>query len=105
MRFVYMVRCSDGSLYTGITTDVEKRISDHNTSKLWAKYTKARRPVVLVWSKKVKDKIVACQEEFRIKKIKKCEKELLIKGKKHKKKDSESIALLKKRGILLRVCK
>ena len=78
MRFVYMVRCNDGSLYTGITTDVEKRISDHNSSKLWAKYTKARRPVVLVWTKKVKDKSAAAKLEYRIKEMEKNEKEDLI---------------------------
>lgn len=47
--FVYMVRCADGSLYTGITTDVVRRVGEHNSSKLGAKYTKSRQPVQLVY--------------------------------------------------------
>ena len=48
--WVYLVSCSDGSLYTGITTNVERRISEHNTSKKGAKYTRNKRPVRLVYS-------------------------------------------------------
>lgn len=47
---VYMLRCADGTLYTGVTNDVEKRVVAHNTSQTGAKYTKARRPVVLVYT-------------------------------------------------------
>ena len=78
MRFVYMVRCNDDTLYTGIAKDVDKRISDHNTSKVWAKYTKARRPVVLVWKKRVKDRNVAAKLEYTIKRIGKQKKEALV---------------------------
>lgn len=78
MRFVYMVICNDDSLYTGIAKDLEKRISAHNTSKFWAKYTKARRPVSLVWYKEVTDKNTALKEEYRIKKMWRQEKEELI---------------------------
>jgi putative endonuclease len=73
-----MVRCSDETLYTGIAKDLEKRISDHNTSKVGAKYTKSRRPVTLVRHKKVKDRNVASKEEYRIKRIGKEQKEKLL---------------------------
>jgi len=78
MRYVYIVRCNDDSLYTGITNDLEKRIFDHNNSKTWAKYTKGRRPVTLVWNKKVADKSVASKLELQIKKMTKQEKEELV---------------------------
>lgn len=78
MRSVYIVRCNDATLYTGIAKDLSKRISDHNTSKAWAKYTKARRPVVLVWSRKVKDRNIASQLEYTIKRIGKAKKESLV---------------------------
>ena len=78
MRFVYMLRCDDWSLYTGITNDLEKRLFDHNNSKTWAKYTKSRRPVKLVRSTKVKDRISASKLEFKIKKIGKMKKEELL---------------------------
>lgn len=78
MRFVYMIRCSDETLYTGIAKDVNKRISDHNTSKVGAKYTKSRRPVKLVRKKKFKDRMIASKEEYRIKRIGKEKKEELV---------------------------
>ncbi|EKD24515.1 MAG: hypothetical protein ACD_80C00222G0001 [uncultured bacterium (gcode 4)] len=78
MRFVYMVRCNDNSLYTWITNDLEKRISDHNHSKTWAKYTHARRPVTLVWQKRTVNKKTASKKEFKIKKLLKQEKEDLV---------------------------
>lgn len=78
MRFVYMLRCNDWSIYTGITNDLEKRLFDHNNSKTWAKYTKSRRPVKLVRSTKVKDRISASKLEFKIKRIGKMKKEELI---------------------------
>jgi putative endonuclease len=49
MYFCYLLRCSDGSLYTGFTTDLERRLKKHNQGKA-AKYTASRRPVSLVWS-------------------------------------------------------
>jgi putative endonuclease len=66
-RFVYIVRCNDDSFYTGITNNLDKRIYDHNNSKVWAKYTKGRRPVVLVWSKRVVDRNTASKLELKIK--------------------------------------
>lgn len=78
MRFVYIVRCNDTTLYTGIAKDVTKRVGDHNNSHVWAKYTKARRPVILVWSTKVKDRTAASKLEYTIKRIGKEKKEALI---------------------------
>jgi putative endonuclease len=66
-----MVSCADGTLYTGITTDLERRVMEHNTSPAGARYTSARRPVVLVYSKKYKDRSSASKEEIRIKKLSK----------------------------------
>lgn len=80
MRSVYMVRCSDDTLYTGIAKDVEKRINDHNTSEVGAKYTKSRRPVKLVRKKRCRDRATASKEEYRIKRIGKEQKENLIVG-------------------------
>lgn len=74
MYFVYMVECCDGTLYTGITTDVARRIEEHNTSPLGAKYTKARRPVKLVYSHEYMDRAEASREEARIKTLSRDEK-------------------------------
>ncbi len=45
MYNLYILKCSDGSLYTGITTDLKRRVGEHNSHALWAKYTRGRRPV------------------------------------------------------------
>lgn len=76
---IYMLRCSDGTLYTGITTDVPRRVAEHNESDKGAKYTRARRPVELVYSKEAGSKSEASKEEWRIKKLSKQKKEALIK--------------------------
>lgn len=78
MYYVYIIRCADDTLYTGITTDIERRITEHNDSKLGAKYTRARRPVVIVYSSSHPDKSSASREEARIKKLARSQKELLI---------------------------
>ncbi|MEI7741731.1 MAG: GIY-YIG nuclease family protein [bacterium] len=65
---VYIVRCKDGSLYTGISTDVALRVQKHN-SGLGAKYTRARRPVVLVWSVRVRSESAARKREYQIKQM------------------------------------
>lgn len=82
MYYVYILECADKTLYTGITTDLKRRVVEHNGSKLGAKYTSARRPVKMVFSKKFKNRASASKEEARIKKLKKVEKLELIKGKK-----------------------
>lgn len=79
MRYVYILRCNDDSLYTGITKDLKKRLDEHNNSELWAKYTRNKRPVSLVRSKKVKDRSQASKLEYEIKHITKLKKEKIIK--------------------------
>ena len=69
MYFVYIIQCNDQTLYTGITTDLDRRIKEHNNSKLGAKYTKIRRPVRLVYSKDFINRSEASKEESRIKKL------------------------------------
>ena len=68
MYYVYMVQCADNSLYTGITTELERRVKEHNESKKGAKYTKVRRPVYLVYSEKHPDRSTASKREYEIKK-------------------------------------
>lgn len=77
MWYVYIVECSDGTLYTGITTDVNKRIETHNKGK-GAKYTKTRLPVVLRASFDGFDKSTAAKEEYRIKQLTRKEKLKMI---------------------------
>lgn len=78
--YVYIVECSDGSLYTGITTDVERRVLEHNYSFKSAKYTRSRRPVKLVYSKLVGTRSAASKEEYRIKKLSRSKKLDIIKN-------------------------
>jgi putative endonuclease len=78
MYHLYILLCADGTLYTGITTNVERRVTEHNTSPLGAKYTKGRRPVQLVYSASFNNRATATKEEIRIKKISKKEKEKLF---------------------------
>ncbi len=74
MYFVYILQCSDNTFYTGITTNLERRIKEHNTSKIGAKYTKVRRPVKLIYSKEFNNRSEASVEEARIKKLTRAEK-------------------------------
>ena len=67
--YVYIVECADGSLYTGITTDVQRRILEHNYGMKAAKYTRSRRPVRLVYRKEVLNRSEASKEEARIKRL------------------------------------
>jgi len=79
MYFVYMLRCADETLYTGITTDLERRLDEHNNSDKGAKYTRARRPVTLVYSEKLESRSEASKREYFIKhKMSRKEKLLLI---------------------------
>lgn len=79
MYYLYILKCADKTLYTGITTDLKRRVIEHNSSKLGAKYTSSRKPVKLVYSKKLKNRSTASKEEARIKKLKRIEKLELIK--------------------------
>lgn len=76
--YVYILQCADKTLYTGITNDLEKRVLAHNTLKIGAKYTKARRPVTLVHSEKLETKSESLKREAVIKKMTRKEKLDLI---------------------------
>lgn len=78
MYYLYILQCSDSTLYTGITTDLVRRVQEHNSSKLGAKYTKARRPVELVYSKKFRSKSLALKAEYKIKQLTREEKLIMI---------------------------
>lgn len=78
MNYTYMVKCRDGSLYTGWTTDVERRIKEHNEGR-GAKYTRSRRPVELVYYEAFETKAEAMRREYAIKQLSREEKEKLIK--------------------------
>lgn len=77
MWYIYILECSDGTLYTGITTDVNRRLSEHNSGK-GAKYTRFRRPVVLRALFEAKNRSEASKEEYRIKQLNRTEKLKLI---------------------------
>jgi len=78
---VYIIRCGDGSLYTGFTTDLNKRISQHATGK-GARYTRGRGPIDLVWSREYRYFRNAVKAEARIKRMPRSEKWQLIKKRK-----------------------
>ena len=72
------MQCSDGTLYTGITTNLDRRVAEHNGSDKGAKYTRMRQPVDLIYSVKFSDRSSASKEEFRIKNLSRKQKEILI---------------------------
>jgi putative endonuclease len=74
---VCLLRCSDGSLYFGITTDLKRRVNEHNKG-IGSRYTKSRLPVRLVWSSKQLNKSEAFKEEYRVKKLSKVLKERMV---------------------------
>ncbi len=76
--FVYIVKCSDETLYTGIATDIHRRLDEHNNSSKGAKYTRVRRPVELVYSEVCEDRSSATKREYLIKKLSRKEKLELI---------------------------
>jgi putative endonuclease len=76
---VYVVRCADDTLYTGVAIDVERRVAQHNGAQnQGARYTRARRPVRLVYQEKAAHRSAACQREFAIKQMSRGEKLALI---------------------------
>ncbi|ELZ95092.1 putative nuclease [Haloferax mucosum ATCC BAA-1512] len=77
MHFVYVLRCSDGSLYTGYTTDVERRVAEHDAGT-GAKYTRGRTPVELVHVEEFDSKSAAMSREYEIKQLTRAEKLTLI---------------------------
>jgi len=68
-HFVYIIECADGTLYTGYTTDLMKRVKEHNDSKRGARYTSGRRPVILKYSEKFSTVGEALKREAEIKKL------------------------------------
>lgn len=76
---VYLVRCRDGTLYTGCTNNLPRRLCAHNAGK-GAKYTRARRPVVLVYQEQCENQSEALKREAAIKRLTRAEKETLVAG-------------------------
>ena len=81
--FVYMLRCCDGSIYTGCTDHVERRLSVHQSGK-GAKYTRSRLPVELVYQEMVAERSAALRREAAIKKLSRKEKLNLLRGEREK---------------------
>jgi putative endonuclease len=77
MWYVYLARCSDNSLYCGITNNLDRRVKAHNSGK-GAKYTRSRLPIKFVWHEKHPDKSSALSAEYKIKQLSKSKKELLV---------------------------
>lgn len=78
---VYIVKCSDDTLYTGIATELNRRVEEHNHSDKGAKYTRIRRPVTLMYSEAYPDRSSASKREYEIKKrMSRAEKLALIEG-------------------------
>ncbi len=75
--YVYILRCGDGSLYTGITDNIPRRLAAHQAGR-GAKYTRGRGPLKLVYQEEVSDKPAALRREIEIKRLKRAEKERLI---------------------------
>jgi len=75
---VYMLRCADGSLYTGITTNLTRRLQEHNSTSAAARYTRARRPVELVHAEHAESRSAACQREYQLKQLSRSKKETLL---------------------------
>lgn len=76
--FVYILRCADDTLYTGITTDLERRLHEHNHEALGARYTRARRPLTLAYSEEAENRSSASKREYAIKKLSRQQKQQLI---------------------------
>jgi putative endonuclease len=77
--FVYLLRCSDGSLYCGWTVDLHRRLGQHQAGTA-SRYTRRRRPVELAWSKSMGSRSEAMREEARIKQLPRAEKLLLLRA-------------------------
>ncbi len=76
--FTYILRCADNTLYTGITTDIARRLKEHNLGEKWAKYTRMRRPVELIYEETHPTRSEASKREYSIKQLSRSEKENLI---------------------------
>ncbi len=69
MWHLYVVECADKTLYTGVTTDLRRRLHEHNHTKRGAKYTRCRRPVALVWNREYPTRSEAQSAEYQFKKL------------------------------------
>ncbi len=78
---VYMLRCKDGTFYIGSTKDLERRVREHNEGRNGARYTRARRPVELVYSEECESWSAALKREWELKQLKRSEKMILLKKK------------------------
>ena len=78
--FVYIVRCADNTLYTGMTNDIIRRIDQHNAGSA-SRYTRVRRPVKLVYQQQVENRSAALKREYAIKQLTRQQKEQLISDK------------------------
>jgi putative endonuclease len=79
--FVYILHCKDNTLYTGVCTDLERRLNEHNNcNKKGARYTRPRRPVTMVYREDCDDRSAACKREWAIKKLTRQQKVSLIGG-------------------------
>ena len=78
--YTYILRCADGTLYTGVTTDLLRRVAEHNGSdeRKAARYTRARRPVTLVYAEQCENRQKACRREWQIKQLDRQHKQQLI---------------------------
>lgn len=79
--YVYIIQCADDTFYTGITTNIERRLKEHNSKKAGAKYTRARRPVKLVYQEEAPTRSHAAKREWKIKQLTRQDKERMINGK------------------------
>jgi predicted GIY-YIG superfamily endonuclease len=79
MPFVYILRCDDDSLYTGIAKDVARRLAEHNAGRA-SRYTRVRRPVSVAWSRRVRSWSLALKEEYRIKQLPRAAKLALVRS-------------------------
>ncbi|HEX6899993.1 MAG TPA: GIY-YIG nuclease family protein [Thermoanaerobaculia bacterium] len=79
MPFIYILRCADGTLYTGIAKDFERRLAQHQAGKA-SRYTRARLPVTVVWTREAVSWSAALREEIRIKRMSRVAKEEMVRA-------------------------
>ncbi|MBR5595810.1 MAG: GIY-YIG nuclease family protein [Lachnospiraceae bacterium] len=90
MHYTYILKCKDGTYYTGYTNHLERRVQAHNEGK-GAKYTKGRRPVELVYYETYEEKQIAMRREWEIKQLTRSEKDILILKEKSTNEEAEKI--------------
>ena len=76
--YVYIVRCADETLYTGVTVDPARRLHEHNHSPAGARYTRSRRPVELVYQEQCESRAAACSREAQLKQLRREDKQRLF---------------------------